>query len=145
VGPARDGSRERLQLAWSQARKQFSRDYNDRLFTGLLLAGVACIVLFRFLIIVPALEALGWVAVVFLEVYPHVWGGGGHMYDTKWWRATTQGWEWVMWLALTSGGLALWLCAGAAGVLCWQRLRRRRVRKTAVLASKAGDLRDLDV
>jgi hypothetical protein len=47
VGPARSSSAERLQLAWSQARSQFGKDYNDRLFTGLLVAAVAAIVIFR--------------------------------------------------------------------------------------------------
>lgn len=146
VGPARNTSAERLQLAWKQASSQFARDYNDRLFTGLLLAGVGSIVLFRFIIRIGPLEAAGWVSVVFLEVYPHVWGGSGHMYDTHWWKLTTQAWEWVMWALFTAGGLVLWLGLAVLGLLCWQRLRQKRMaRKKTVLTSRQGDVRDLDV
>lgn len=50
VGPARSSSEERLGLSWKQARSQFAKDYNDRLFTGLLLTAVGAIVLFRFVV-----------------------------------------------------------------------------------------------
>ncbi|WIA40191.1 hypothetical protein OEZ86_013580 [Tetradesmus obliquus] len=145
VGPARSSSAERLQLAWSQARSQFGKDYNDRLFTGLLVAAVAAIVIFRFVIKVALLEAAGWLAVVFLELYPHLLGGAGSMYDTAWWKITASVWEAVVLLLFGAGGLLLWVACGAAALLGWRRVRRRQQHKKAVLTSRLGDIRDLDV
>jgi hypothetical protein len=56
VGPARSSSEERLSLSWKQARSQFAKDYNDRLFTGLLLSAVGAIVLFRFVVKVKTFD-----------------------------------------------------------------------------------------
>ncbi|WIA19894.1 hypothetical protein OEZ85_005794 [Tetradesmus obliquus] len=145
VGPARSSSAERLQLAWSQARSQFGKDYNDRLFTGLLVAAVAAIVIFRFVIKVALLEAAGWLAVVFLELYPHLLGGAGSMYDTAWWKITASVWEALVLLLFGAGGLLLWVACGAAALLGWRRVRRRQQHKKAVLTSRLGDIRDLDV
>ncbi|KAF6248953.1 guanylate-binding protein [Scenedesmus sp. NREL 46B-D3] len=145
VGPARSSSAERLQLAWSQARMQFGKDYNDRLFTGLLVAAVADIVIFRFVIKAALLEAAGWLAVVFLELYPHLLGGAGNMYTTRWWKATAAVWEALVLLLFGAGGLLLWVSCGVAAVLGWQRVRRRQQHKKAVLTSPLGDVRDLDV
>lgn len=145
VGPARSSSAERLQLAWSQARSQFGKDYNDRLFTGLLVAAVAAIVIFRFVIKVALLEAAGWLAVVFLELYPHLLGGAGSMYDTAWWKVTASVWEALVLLLFGAWGLLLWVACGAAALLGWRRVRRRQQHKKAVLTSRLGDIRDLDV
>jgi hypothetical protein len=70
VGPARAASVERLDLAWQRARRQFGADYNGRLLSGLLMLAIAVIVVFRFLMPSRLLELVGWVAVIFLEVYP---------------------------------------------------------------------------
>lgn len=146
VGPAHSSSEERLQLAWQQARGQFGKDYNDRLLTGLLLSAVAAIVVFRFVIKVALLEAVAWVAVLFLEVYPTIWGGSRAMYDSWWWKMTSRGWEAVMWLLFTAGGLVLWLLLAVLAGLTWRRLQlKRQDRKKAVLTSREGDVRDLDV
>ena len=45
-----------------------AQEYNDRLFTGLLVLSLAAVVLFRFAFKIQLLEAAGWVAFVFLEV-----------------------------------------------------------------------------
>jgi len=146
VGPARSSSQERLQISWQQARSQFAKDYNDRLFTGLLLTAVGAIVLFRFVVKVAVLEAVSWVAVIFLEVYPHVWGGSRAMYDSWWWKMAAQAWEGVMWVLFTAGGLMLWVALGVLAALTWRRLQlKRQARKKAVLTSRLGDVRDLDV
>lgn len=146
VGPARSSSEERLKLSWQQARGQFAKDYNDRLLTGLLLSAVGAIVVFRFLIKIAILEAASWVAVLFLEVYPHIWGGSRAMYQSWWWRMTSQAWEGVMWLLFTAGGLVLWVGLGVLAALTWRRLQaKRQARKKSVLTSRHGDTRDLDV
>lgn len=133
-------------MSWQQARSRFATDYNDRLFTGLLLSAVGAIVLFRFVIKVALLEAVSWAAVIFLEVYPHVWGGSRAMYNSWWWQMTSKAWEAVMWLLFTAGGLALWLMLAGIAALTWRRLQlRRQDRKKAVLTSREGDVRDLDV
>jgi hypothetical protein len=144
VGPARNNSMARLQLAWKQAHSQFSKDYNDRLFTGLLLCAVAAIVVFRFVVKVAVLEAAGWLAVVFLEVYPHVFGTAGSMYQTRWWKVATQMWESLMLILFGAGGLVVWVALAGLGLITWQRLRRK-YRKKAVQTSRKGDIRDLDV
>lgn len=146
VGPARSSSEERLKLSWQQAHSQFAKDYNDRLFTGLLLTAVAAIVLFRFVVKAAILEALGWVAVIFLEVYPHIWGGSRTMYESWWWKMASRAWEGAMFVLFTAGGLVLWVGLGVLAALTWRRLQlRRQDRKKSVLTSRAGDIRDLDV
>lgn len=143
MGPARNSSAERLELSWKQARGSFARDYNDRLFTGLLVAGVAAIVVFRFLIRVPLLEGAGWISVIFLEVYPHVTGGSGGMYATRWWKWTAAAWEAFMLLLFGAGGLMVWVALVGALLLWWRRQRRRRQKKAVLV--RHGDIRDLDV
>ncbi|PNH07580.1 hypothetical protein TSOC_005957 [Tetrabaena socialis] len=56
TGPAKPPNAERLERAWARARRAFGHDYNDRLFTGLLVAALAAVVLFRFVIKVQLLE-----------------------------------------------------------------------------------------
>lgn len=46
------------------------RDYNDRLFNGLVIASLVLILLFRFVIQISLLETLGWLAFAFLQVGP---------------------------------------------------------------------------
>lgn len=121
------------------------KDYNDRLFTGLLVCSVAAIVVFRFVVKVAVLEAVGWVSVVFLELYPHLFRGSGSMYETKWWKLTTRVWEFFMLLLFGAGGLVLWLLLLAGVLLLWRRSRRKQASKKAVLTSVQGDIRDLDV
>ena len=68
IGPARAGQEERLKRAENRERSRFVRDYNDRLFNGLVIASLAVILLFRFVIRISLLETLGWVAFAFLQV-----------------------------------------------------------------------------
>ena len=63
------GQEERLGRAEKRERSRFVRDYNDRLFNGLVIASLAVILLFRFVIRISLLETLGWVAFAFLQVY----------------------------------------------------------------------------
>ena len=49
-------------------RSRFVHDYNDRLFNGLVIASLAEILLFRFVIRSSLLETLGWFAFAFLQV-----------------------------------------------------------------------------
>jgi hypothetical protein len=99
----------------------------------------------RFVIKVALLEAAGWLAVVFLELYPHLLGGAGSMYETGWWKATAAVWEALVLLLFGAGGLLLWVALGVAALLGWRRVRRRQQHKKAVLTSRLGDIRDLDV
>lgn len=57
-------------MAWDRARRQFGTDYNGRLLTGLLALSVGAIVVFRFVLRARLLEAAGWLALAFLELYP---------------------------------------------------------------------------
>lgn len=144
VGPGRAGSLERLQSAWKRAHGQFAKDYNDRLFTGLLVSSLVVIVVFRFLIKSQFLEAGGWFALVFLELYPRLYPGPGGMYDTAWWKVTTQVWELCMYALFGfQGAPLLWVLLGAAVYFIWRRVKRRDLRKK--FKQTAGDLRDLDV
>ena len=52
------------------------RDYNDRLLNGLVIASLAFILLFRFIIKSSLLETLGWLAFAFLQVGPSFEQGG---------------------------------------------------------------------
>ena len=68
IGPARPGQEERLERAHKRESARFVRDYNDRLFQGLVIVSLAFILLFRFVIKSSLLETLGWLAFAFLQV-----------------------------------------------------------------------------
>lgn len=57
-------------MAWDRARRQFGSDYNGRLLTGLLVIAICGIIVFRFLLRSRLLEFGGWLALLFLELYP---------------------------------------------------------------------------
>ena len=59
---------ERLARALRRERLRFTQSYNDRLFGGLVVASLAAIVVFRFVLKVGALETAAWVAFAFLQV-----------------------------------------------------------------------------
>lgn len=143
-GPGRKENAERLAKAWARASKQFARDYNNNLYTGLLVLSLCGIVIFRFVWRVQIIEAACWVGFLFLEVYPHVHPGPGTMYDTKGWQVTVQAWEGLM-LALFGfrGAPAVWVVALAAVVVL--RLHRRRQQRKNKVHTTGGTLRDLDV
>ncbi|KAG2451674.1 hypothetical protein HYH02_003454 [Chlamydomonas schloesseri] len=129
-GPAKQQQMERLDRAWARASKAFGKDYNDRLFTGLLVASLAAACVFRFLLRVQLLEGGAWAAFLFLEVYPKVHPASS-MYDTKGWALTVRLWELVVMVlfGFTGAGF-VWLGLGVAAVVAraaYSLRRRRRV------------------
>lgn len=54
--------------AWRREEARFRRDYNDKLFNGLVVFALADILLFRFVIRISLAETVGWVGFVFLQV-----------------------------------------------------------------------------
>ncbi|KAG2485718.1 hypothetical protein HYH03_015602 [Edaphochlamys debaryana] len=128
TGPAKQANVERLDKAWARASKAFGKDYNDRLFTGLLVASLAAAVLFRFVIRIQLLEIGAWAAFLFLELYPKLHSTGS-MYDSKGWALTVKIWEWAMVLLLGFNGAGVVWVVVAVVLLgmrfCYSRRRRR--------------------
>ena len=60
---------DRLDRAWDREVKRFHRDYNDKLFNGLLGITFLDILVFRFVVKVSLMETLGWLAFAFLQVH----------------------------------------------------------------------------
>ncbi|PNW71646.1 hypothetical protein CHLRE_16g663050v5 [Chlamydomonas reinhardtii] len=127
-GPAKQQQAERLDKAWARASKAFGKDYNDRLFTGLVVASLAAACVFRFLLRVQLLEGASWAAFLFLEIYPKVHPGSS-MYDTKGWALTVRLWELVVMVlfGFTGAGF-VWVGLGVAALVARAAysLRRRR-------------------
>ena len=164
MGPAKEEQAERLDKAWQRGESSFSKDYNSRLYKGLLLLCLATGVLFRFAVKLALLEMAGWAGFLFLvglEMWPHLQPGGGSMYDSRAWKCTVQLWEFVMW-ALFGFDLAWLLWLGVLlGALMWRlgvrraaaQLLQQKRKKGAVRqgrseldASSSGQaVRDLDV
>ncbi|KAG1661270.1 hypothetical protein FOA52_003728 [Chlamydomonas sp. UWO 241] len=147
-GPARPLFDGRLIKALARAQATFNKDYNDRLYTGLLFLFLGCAVFFRFILLVKLLEAVCWAAFVALELYPHLQIGGS-MYETQWWRAAAHVWEALMYALFGfRGEWVLWLVAVC--VLVWYSRRRggsgggggARGKKRG---AGSGTKRDLDV
>ncbi|KAK9810109.1 hypothetical protein WJX72_005008 [[Myrmecia] bisecta] len=81
IGPAHSQQAERLDKAWRREAGRFTHDYNDKLFNGLVVLMLIDIMVFRFLVKISIMETLGWVAFVFLQVYPKLYLNGGSAYD----------------------------------------------------------------
>lgn len=67
IGPAHRAAGERLSRAQRRESARFVRDYNDRIFNGLVIACLADILVFRFLVRISLMETVGWVAFAFLQ------------------------------------------------------------------------------
>ena len=67
IGPAHGAAAERLARARKRESARFVHDYNDRIFNGLVIASLADILVFRFLVRISLLETVGWVAFAFLQ------------------------------------------------------------------------------
>ncbi len=97
VGPAKPHNEERLGKAWERESSRFNRDYNERLYNGLVLMAVAAIVVFRFVIRWSLGETASWGAFLFLQLYPKSFlGTGSSMYDTGTWQSLVGAWEIVI-------------------------------------------------
>jgi Guanylate-binding protein, N-terminal domain len=97
VGPAKVHNEERLQKAWERESSRFNRDYNERLYNGLVLMAVAAIVIFRFVVRWSLGETAGWAAFLFLQLYPKSFlGTGSSMYETATWQSLVGVWEIVI-------------------------------------------------
>jgi hypothetical protein len=144
VGPALAKAEARLARAWKQADGDFMRQYNDRLLSCLLVCSVGAVVVFRFVIRVQLLEVGGWLAFLFLEVYPKIYPGPGSMYDAPWWRLTARVWEVVVFALFGwDYALPLWAAGALAAWLGWRWRSRRLLR---IKQQKAGPgVRDLNV
>ena len=57
-----------MDKAWEREVARFHRDYNDKLFNGLLGLTFLDIVLFRFVIRISLMETVGWLGFAFLQV-----------------------------------------------------------------------------
>ena len=151
VGPARAHNDERLIKAWERETSRFNRDYNDRLYNGLVVISVVAIVAFRFLFKWSFGETAGWAAFIFLQVYPKsFFGTGSSMFDTGGWQTLVSGWEWVVnnpFFDIERLGLVSLVIVGAAVATrrrWWGKVRlccwRKRGKKSKTHADK-----DLDV
>ncbi|KAI3428317.1 hypothetical protein D9Q98_006697 [Chlorella vulgaris] len=157
VGPALPHNQERLDKAWAREAARFDRDYNDRLLSGLVMVSLVSILAFRFVVRVQLAETAGWIAFIFLQVYPRTFMGEASMYDKGWWLLLVRVWEAVVFnplMDLERVGLPLAVVA-ALGTLtrrwwrprlaaCW---RRRKLRGSTAHKQRAatGLDRDLDV
>eukprot|EP00887_Chlorella_sp_A99_P007143 scaffold2.g7143.t1 len=156
VGPALTNNLDRLKRAWEREHSRFALAYNERLLNGLMLLSLACIVAFRFVVRVQLGESLGWVAFIFLQVYPKTFlASEATMYDSAWWRWLVAAWEHVVFnplLDLQSTGLPLGAVAAAAALTrrWWVPVARvwwarRRLRRRKQLAGALQEGRDLNV
>mmetsp|Transcript_7092 Transcript_7092/g.20767 ORF Transcript_7092/g.20767 Transcript_7092/m.20767 type:complete len:616 (-) Transcript_7092:489-2336(-) len=158
VGPSLISSAERLQKAWRREESRFTRDYNDKIFNGLVIFALADILIFRFIIRISIAETAGWIGFVFLQVYPKLYITGGNLYDATWWKYLVRVWEAGVWSGLDLEfwapillpiGICVWL-----GRKAWQRFgkgqwatrqRGRLTKRVVHVNGQSGDIRDLDV
>mmetsp|Transcript_16501 Transcript_16501/g.43135 ORF Transcript_16501/g.43135 Transcript_16501/m.43135 type:complete len:640 (+) Transcript_16501:109-2028(+) len=153
AGPAAAAFHERLEKAGRRAANYFHKEYNDRLFVGLLVLCLGAGVVFRFLVKSRIGEFAGWGGAAFLQLYPHFCQGS--MYDTQGWAITVHVWEfmmsalfgfdfaWLLWLMLLVALLFLrrsWRRHG-----WWLGVLGRWGSKKGTVRQPSGGLRDLDV
>lgn len=96
VGPSKSNAEVRLQHAWDRENARFVHDYNDKLYNGLVILSVAVIVIFRFIVRWSLAETGGWIAFIFLQIYPNLFlASGSSMYETSGWHAMVVCWEFI--------------------------------------------------
>ncbi|KAK9834025.1 hypothetical protein WJX81_004222 [Elliptochloris bilobata] len=155
IGPARATQAERLARALRRERLRFTQSYNDRLFGGLVVASLAAIVVFRFVLRVGALETAAWVAFVFLQVYPKLFLNGGSMYETAWWRVLVTVWEALVYNPLIDLGACYQVVVPVTALAVlgrrfymrylWRFLKARRERRSHLHHDPGNGVRDLNV
>ena len=126
VGPSRATYAARLSRSAARERTAFLQSYNARLLNGLLVASIAGIVIFRFLVRVGLLELASWGLFVILEVSPKLYIGppGATMFESTWWTTAAKAWEVVVYnpfVDLDEAGPALGVFV--LGVVLWVRIR----------------------
>jgi hypothetical protein len=67
VGPAGPAQLERLEHAMERERTRFQKEYNDRLYSGLVVLTLTMAVLCRFVLKRMVLEFVCWASFLFLE------------------------------------------------------------------------------
>ena len=68
VGPAHDEQAARLQHALQRERARFEREYNDRLYSGLIVGTLILALLSRFVLKRLIIEVCSWASFIFLMV-----------------------------------------------------------------------------
>lgn len=97
IGPAYNHHYDRLSKAWEREFSRFSRDYNDKLLNGMIIGSILCICVFRFVIKWSLGETFGWIAFIFLQVWPRTFvGSGSTFFDSDGWQLAVRGWEMVV-------------------------------------------------
>ncbi|KAK9810969.1 hypothetical protein WJX73_001870 [Symbiochloris irregularis] len=142
VGPGAQAQADRLDRAWEREGKRFHRDYNDKLFNGLLGLTFIDIVVFRFVVKISLMETIGWLGFAFLQIYPKLYVSGS-MYTNAWWQALVAVWE-----AVVASPLRWILPALVISLvvyrLCGARIRRRlQLRGDKALRLGSLGMRDL--
>ena len=81
---------------WARERTKFLKDYNERLFNGLVVASLAAVVVARFVLKWVALEALAWLLFALLETYTRVFWSNEGLNNNRAWRVFVGVWEAVV-------------------------------------------------
>ena len=125
VGPSRGTYAARLARSAARERAAFLQSYNARLLNGLLVAAIAGIVVFRFLIKSGLLELASWGLFVLLEVAPKLYiGPGESMFDSAWWAAAVKVWEMAVYNPLVDLDRAGPVIGGVVlAIVLWVRVR----------------------
>lgn len=94
VGPALEHHSARLARSWERESSRFSKEYNEKLLNGMIIASLVLICLFRFFVKWPLGETLGWVAFIFLQIWPRTFvGSGSSFFETDGWQSAVKLWE----------------------------------------------------
>jgi len=97
VGPAKEHAEARLTRVWERESSRFEREYNDRLYNGLILISVVLIVVTRFVLKWSIGETAAWASFIFLQIYPKSFlGSGSSMFETSGWQGLVKVWEVVV-------------------------------------------------
>ena len=138
VGPGFEHARERMTKTWEREYARFNKDYNEKLYNGLVIVSLAMILVCRFVITAALGESVGWIVFIFLQLYPKMFIGESSMYDAGWWQVLADWWEAVVYnKAFDMEKWGLPLGAGVLVALLTRRwwhpravalLRRRRLK-----------------
>ncbi|CAL5066787.1 unnamed protein product [Urochloa decumbens] len=93
VGPAKESYQRRMSKMLARSRALFIKEYNNKLFSWLVIFSLVMVVIGRFVVKFFLLEIAAWVMFAFLETYTRLFWSSESLYYNPVWHIVVSTWE----------------------------------------------------